>query len=184
MLETYFLISISSTSNTFTGQWIVKAGRVVAPGINSLGTNNITLDPNYVLPVPPFNATTPIVDVAGPAILELGYDINSAGTLTLINGGRLTLHQDLIFSAVVIEGNSLPAGTHSYADLMANYNFNNNFDPGGQGSITVRPYSSTPIDFVAIILSQPLPQTLYAGQTARFNVTATGSGTTLIRYGA
>ncbi|HXU75817.1 MAG TPA: PA14 domain-containing protein, partial [Methylomirabilota bacterium] len=123
---------ISGNSNTFSGQWIVQCGWLRASGINSLGTNSITVDPNYTgyLGAMP-NATSP----NGPALLEPTYDLNSAGTLTLVNGGKMNLHQNCAFSAVSIEGTFLSAGTHPYSELIAN--FPNSFSTGGSGAITV-----------------------------------------------
>lgn len=156
---------IGGTANTFSGEWIVKAGRLLGSQVNSLGTNNITIDPNYVLPLDPG-----ITDIAGPAVLEPGYDLNSAGTLNLINGGTLLLHQNCYFRAVNIEGTLLSSGKHTYAELLAN--FPNNILEGGSGSITVQPY-------IAInppgITAQPIPQQVYAGRTARFTVGAGGA---------
>ncbi len=56
---------VSGSSNTFSGQWVVKNGLLQGAGANSLGTNSITVDPQYVLPVPPFSSTAPVVNV-GP----------------------------------------------------------------------------------------------------------------------
>jgi hypothetical protein len=167
--------TISGANNTFNGQWLVKAGWLLASGTDCLGTNNLTMDPNYTLPVPPFSSTNLGTPAVGPALLELGYNVNSAGTLTLTNGGRLRLHQHAVFSSVLVEGTALPAGTHTYADLVANYNPNNNIDPNGSGSVTVQPYGPVPA-LPPIILAQPLPQTLYAGQTAHFNISGTAFG--------
>src|SRR6185369_13321609 len=123
---------ISGNSNTFSGQWIVQCGWLRASGINSLGTNSITVDPNYTgyLGAMP-NATSP----NGPALLEPTYDLNSAGTLTLVNGGKMNLHQNCAFSAISIEGTFLSAGTHPYSELIAN--FPNSFSTGGSGAISV-----------------------------------------------
>ena len=68
-------------------------------------------------------------------MFEVDYDLNSSGTLTLVNGGLMNLHQNCTFTAVKIEGVSLSAGTHSYSELSAS--FPNNFLSGGSGSITV-----------------------------------------------
>jgi hypothetical protein len=133
---------ISGTTNTFSGQWIVKAGWLLGAGANSLGTNSITIDPGFVLPDPPLD-TSPAdgyVEIAGPALLEVDYNLNSAGTLTLTNGGQFTNHQDCCFAAVIVEGTALTPGTHYYSDLAAQ--FPANFPAGGTGSITVQPYSS------------------------------------------
>jgi hypothetical protein len=126
----------SGVSNTFSGQWIVQCGWLQGAGTNSLGTNNITVDPlytGYLAAMP--NATS----TNGPALFEVSYDLNSAGTLTLVNGGMMNLHQNCTFTAVAIEGATLNAGTHSYAELSAA--FPTTFLPGGSGSITVNPVS-------------------------------------------
>jgi hypothetical protein len=130
---------ISGTTNTFSGQWIVKAGWLLGAGANSLGTNSITIDPNWVVPEPPWDPST--VAVRGPAWLEVNYNLNSAGTLILTNGGQFKLHQDCCFAAVNIEGAALAPGTHYYAALAAQYPAN--FPAGGSGSITVRPYNAS-----------------------------------------
>ena len=158
---------ISGNSNTFSGQWIVKAGWLQGSGLNSLGTNNITINPNYTLPL-----DSPIVNVAGPAWLELGYDINSAGTLTLTNGGVMMLHQNCVFSAVKIGTSALSAGTHYYPELLTNYP--SNFATGGSGSITVQPYG-TPPRLAPQITTQPLSATLYAGSPTQLVAVASGA---------
>ena len=84
------------------------------------------------------NATSP----NGPALFEANYDLTTSGTLTLVNGGQMNLHQNCTFTAVTIEGVSLSAGTHPYSELDAN--FPNNFLPGGSGSITVAVPSGPP----------------------------------------
>jgi mono/diheme cytochrome c family protein len=145
---------ISGTSNTFTGQWIVQCGWLQGASANSLGTNNITVDPLYTgyLSTMP-GATSP----NGPALFEVNYDLNSSGALTLANGGLMNLHQNCTFAAVTIQGVSLAAGTYSYAQLAANYP--NNFLPGGSGSITVNP----PIVATPGPVSSPTGLTAVAG---------------------
>ena len=165
---------INSTNNTYSGLWLVKAGRLLGASPGSLGTNsNFTMDPNYVLPVPPFSSTVPVVDVAGPAVLEAGYDLNSAGVLILTNGGKMRLHQNCAFTSVIINGAALGSGTHYFSELIAN--FPSSFDPGGSGAITVQPYGNLPA-LGPIILTQPGPQRLYAGRTAHFSATADANG--------
>jgi hypothetical protein len=161
---------ISGNSNTFSGQWIVKAGWLRANGTNALGTNSITMDPNWALPEPPFDSSS--VNVAGPAILEPSYPINSAGTLTLTNGGQFINNlNECCFTAVIVEGTSLAAGTHYYSDLASA--FPANFPAGGSGTIVVQTYGTPPV-LSPTILTQPVPQMLYAGQAAVFTVSATG----------
>jgi hypothetical protein len=171
---------ISSTNNTYSGTWLVKAGVLLGAAPGSLGTNsNFIMDPNYVLPVPPFSSTAPVVDVAGPAFLEANYDLNSAGTLTLVNGGKMRLHQNCAFTAVTIEGFSLEPGTHYYSELATR--FANNFDTTGSGAITVQPYGNLPA-LGPLITTQPGPQNLYAGRTAHFSVVATANGAPPLTY--
>src|SRR5260370_9909151 len=130
---------ISGPANTYSGQWIVQCGWLQGATANSLGTNSITVDPYYAgyLAAMP-NATSP----NGPALFEANYDLNSAGALTLTNGGEMNLHQNCTFSAVTIEGAALSAGTHLYSELVSS--FPNNILPGGSGSITVTAPSGSP----------------------------------------
>ena len=130
---------ISGNANTFSGQWVIKSAWLLGVGANSLGTNSITVDPNWVVPMPPFDSS--LIDVAGPAILQVNYPINSAGTLILTNGGQFINYlQGCCFAAVIVEGTALSAGTHTYAALSSQ--FPTNFPAGGSGSITVRPYNT------------------------------------------
>lgn len=157
--------TVSGNSNTYTGQWIVQCGWLRGTGTNSLGTNSITVDPlntAYLADMP--NATS----AAGPAWFEPGYDMNSAGTLTLVNGGILRLHQNCIFSQVLIEGTPLSAGTHFYSELLAS--FPGNIAAGGSGSITVRPFGLAPV-----AVPPPQAQYVYAGGSAHFTIGALGA---------
>ena len=176
---------ITGNSNTFSGQWVVQCGWLLAPGTNSLGTNSITVDPLYTgyLAAMPL-ATSP----NGPAWFEPSYDLNSAGVLTLTNGGIMRLHQVCVFSQVIIQnptdngglGTNLSAGTHFYAELRAN--FPTTFPAGGSGVIVVRPYSSIPPSLGPTILTQPLPEMVYAGVTAQFTVSASVNGAPPLTY--
>jgi hypothetical protein len=177
---------ISSTNNTFSGLWLVKAGRLLGLAVGSLGTNSsFVIDPNYVLPVPPFSSTAPVVDVAGPAVLEAGYTLNSAGTLSLTNGGKMRLHQEVCFTAVNIHdpalsiNTSLTPGIHYYAELITNYP--NNFDLGGSGAVVVQPYG-TPPPLPPQISTQPMPVMVYTNATARFSVLAADNGFPPLTY--
>ena len=171
--------TISGPTNTFSGQWIVKAGRLLGATASALGTNSITVDPHYVLPSY-FSSTAPIIDIPGPAQLELSADINSAGVLTLTNGGLMRLHQVCVFSAVTIEGTALAAGTHFYSELITN--FPTSFAAGASGVIVVRPYNPVPPSLGPTIVTQPLPQMVYAGVTAQFTVSATVNGAPPLTY--
>jgi hypothetical protein len=157
---------VSGNANTFSGQWIIQCGWLQGNAANSLGTNSITADP---LDTAAFLGDMPnAVSPSGPAWFEPNYDINSAGVLTLTNGGLIRLHQNCIFSSVVIEGNSLSAGTHPYSELISSYP--TNLAAGGSGSITVRPYSQAPV-----VTSQPGSVFVYSGGSARFSVGAAGA---------
>jgi len=124
---------VSCPTNTYSGQWIVQCGWLQGTNAGSLGTNSsILVNPNYTgyLAAMP-NASSPV----GPALFEPYYDLTTSGTLVLVNGGLMNLHQNCTFSAVTIEGTPLIPGAYSYAQLAAN--FPNNFLPDGSGSITV-----------------------------------------------
>jgi hypothetical protein len=159
---------ISGTTNTFSGQWIVQCGWLLGSTPASLGTNSILVDPfysGYLTAMP--NATSP----NGPAWFEAGYDLNSAGVLTLTNGGLMKLHQNCIFSGVRIEGVALSAGTHYYAELAAS--FPTSFANGGSGSLTVQPFS-TPPPFAPSISLQPASAIVYAGSPTQLVASASG----------
>ena len=178
---------ISGTSNTFSGTWIVKAGWLqgtgdgTTDGYNSLGTNTactFVIDPQWT-PPPIFDAAA--VFTAGPALLDMGAaTANCGGTLILTNGGQLNLHGIVVFSAVTIEGTALAAGTHFYSELITN--FLSSFSSGGSGAIIIRPYNPVPPALGPTIVTQPLPEMVYAGVTAQFTVSATVNGAPPLTY--
>jgi len=131
---------ISGNNNSFSGQWIIQNGWLLGSGNQSLGTNTITVDPNWPIPSA---IGTPYLSGPGPALLDVSYPLNSAGTLILTNGGRFALHQNVCFAGVLINGTPLSAGTHYYADLLAAYPAN--FTAGGWGTLTVQPYGVPPV---------------------------------------
>ncbi|MEI8291641.1 MAG: glycosyl hydrolase family 28-related protein, partial [Verrucomicrobiota bacterium] len=164
------LSEISCSSNTFSGQWFIKAGYLLGSVAGALGTNSITVDPQYVLPF------TTAVNTAGPALLEVNYDLNSAGVLVLTNGGQMQLHQNCYFSGAIIEGTPLSSGLHTYAELSSAYP--GNFPAGGSGSITVRPYNViTPLTGIpAAALNDPRYALGYLVVTYYPGVTNNGTG--------
>jgi hypothetical protein len=172
--------TISGVSNTFSGQWLIKAGRLLGTTADSLGTNSVIVDPLMLLPAPldPTVATTNGW-FNGPAVFEPGYTLNSAGVLTLTNGGILRLHQEVIFSAAVIEGTSLSPGIHYFPELVAS--FPNNFDPGGSGALVIQPYGNPP-PLPPSIVTQPSSTTVYTNGTARFRVIAGDNGFPPLTY--
>jgi hypothetical protein len=171
--STWTNVTIASTSpNTFSGHWIIEGGWVqfLTPG--SFGTNaSIIVDWNYPTPLP--------WTQSGPTSVrfEPGYDINTAGTLVLTNTAgnnnpvtpMMTLHQNVIFSGVTINGTPLASGTHAYAELTNS--FPGVFDPDGRGSITVQSYGPPP-KHLPVIQQQPLSEELFSGGSANFIVNA------------
>lgn len=154
---------VSGASNTYSGQWIVQCGWLQGNAANSLGTNSIIVNPGYtgyLADMP--NATSP----AGPAWFEPSYDLNSAGVLTLTNGGLMVLHQNCVFTAIRIEGAVLSVGTHPYSELSSN--FPANFAPGGSGSLTVQNFGPP------IITAQPVSNSFTVGTSGQLSASASG----------
>ncbi|HEY0548984.1 MAG TPA: hypothetical protein VGF13_05245, partial [Verrucomicrobiae bacterium] len=114
-------VELTGVNNPFTGTWIIRSGGFKATGSGSLGNSHIRI--------------TPTNAVVNPVVFEPMYDVNSTGTLTLTNGGRMSLHQNCSWTAVTIGGTPLAVGTHPFSELAAN--FPTNFVAGGSGSITV-----------------------------------------------
>ena len=161
---------VFNSANTFSGQWIIQSGWLQGTNTGSLGTNSIIVDPaysGYKNDMPSVNLTTNT-----PAIFEPSYDLNSAGALTLTNGGIMRLHQNCAFSAVTISGTSLSAGVYTYATLTNSYPAN--FLPAGSGSITVQPYNANWSPFPPVISGQPQNVFTFTGSTVTFSVTASG----------
>ncbi|HWH70332.1 MAG TPA: hypothetical protein VNT26_13180, partial [Candidatus Sulfotelmatobacter sp.] len=157
---------VSGPSNTFSGQWIVQCGWLLGAANNALGTNSITVDPLYsgYLAAMPAAISPP-----GPAWFEVNYDLNSAGTLTLTNGGVMLLHQNCTLSALRIEGNTLSLGKHTYAELVTQFPYN--FAAGGSGSITVQPYNAS----LPSLLTQPSSVAAYVGTATQLVAAASGA---------
>jgi hypothetical protein len=98
-------LQITGTGNTFTGQWVVDQGALVGVGVNSLGTNNITVSTNGL-----------------NAAVETMYDIsNTTASLILGTNGSVFLHQNDTFAAVSVNGNALTNGTYSFSQLNSSY---------------------------------------------------------------
>ncbi len=162
--------SVSAAKAPFTGPWIIAGGWLAAANAGGFGTNSVTVDPHY-----PLDPTATGLPVASTALFEPQYDLNSAGTLTLTNGGRMSLHQNCAFAAVIIEGVSLTNGVYSWQDLAGR--FPDNFTPTGGGYIAVQPYGSLPV-FPAQapqFLEQPISQTSFTGFTAEFSASVYGN---------
>ena len=91
---------VTCSSNTFNGQWLVTQGALVGGGLNSLGTNSITVGTN--------------------GALETLYNLNDPGASLTLNG-EMFLHSSDVFNSVTIGGNLVSPGTYSYATLAAEY---------------------------------------------------------------
>jgi hypothetical protein len=183
-------LEVRSSSNAFSGRWVIRSGWLKGEGVNSLGTNStIIVDPLAT----ETNSYIGGGFLAGPSVFEAGYDINSAGTLILTNGGTMKLHQNCAFASVIIQGTLLANGTYYYATLTNM--FPNSFSPqtngvaiggfiGGSGAITVQPYSTSgpPALSPGFLISPVLQATgypyptnaVYAGQTVIGTVLANG----------
>jgi autotransporter-associated beta strand protein len=161
---------VNAGASPFWGKWIVASGWLAGATNGALGTNDITVDPQYHL-----DASAGGSPLGGVAAFEPDYDLNSAGALTLTNGGQMILHQNCAFSSVTVEGTILSAGTHSCLELTTN--FPNNFPAGGAGYVTVQPYGALPAPPAEKpqFLTQPKSQTNYAGATVLFSVSAYGN---------
>ncbi len=111
-------------------------------------------------------------------MLEPTYDINNV-TGSLILNGKMYLHQNDKFRQVFINGNLLPVGTYTFAQLTNLYaaNFPATWTPQtgatnfstGSGSLTVLGQAAP-----AIVI-QPVAQSLVTGQRAQLTVVATGN---------
>ena len=93
-------LNITGTSNTFSGKWNIVIGVLLGSGVNSLGTNDITIGVN--------------------AALETTYNINNPNG-ALILDGQMFLHQNDSFRAVTVAGNDLAPGTYTFAQLNTLY---------------------------------------------------------------
>ena len=172
-------LNVVSSSNPFSGRWIVRSGYLKGTGIDSLGTNSsFIVDPLATQT----NTYASGGFCAGPSVFEAGYDINSAGTLTLTNGGTMVLHQSCAFTAVTINGTSLANGTYYYSTLTNM--FPSTFAAGGSGGITVQPYNINGPPVITEIVNQivfqpvsyPAPtNAVYAGQTVLGTVLGGGA---------
>lgn len=161
--------------NTFNGQWIIQNGVLRGDNVGSLGTNNITVDPSNTLYLADMPLITPTVGGAGSAVFDVTYDLNSAGSLILTNGGKMNLRQNCAFRSVSIAGTSLGAGTYAYAQLTNS--FPGSFFAGGSGSLTVRPYNSVWPPYPPGIVTQPQSVVTTTGRLVSLSVTASNSPT-------
>lgn len=142
-------MEVTSANNTYSGDWIVKAGFLKGTGVGSLGVGNIIINPAVTIPSGLVNPAVALA--AGPARFEVMYDINSPANLTLGAGAIMVLHQNVRFSSVTISGTVLSQRVYPYSELVAT--FPNNFAPGGSGSINVAPPTPPPAPANVVAIS-------------------------------
>lgn len=162
-------------NNTFNGCWVIQNGILRGDNVGSLGTNSIIVDPSNTLYLADMPLIAPRVGGAGSAVFDVSYDLNSAGSLILTNGGKMNLRQNCVFGAVSIEGASLSAGTYTYGQLTNS--FPGSFLVGGSGSITVRSYNAVWPPYPPGIVTQPKSVVTTTGQSVSLSVTASNSPT-------
>ncbi len=158
-------LDITCPTNTYTGTWNVVQGLLLGAGVNSLGTNSIT--------------------VGATGALETLYNIHSTNA-NLLLGGVMYLHQNDTFYSVVLGSTALSEGTYSAVQLCSTYpkyfpsNWVGHFDSltqtNASGSITVL------ASLGASVLQNPTPSavSLYPSQTIAFS--AVGGGNPPLYY--
>jgi hypothetical protein len=136
-------LNITGTTNTFSGVWNIVWGVLMGSGMNSLGTNNITIGPY--------------------AALETMYNINSPQASLVLNG-QMFLHQNDTFNSVTVNGVALAPGIYPVAQLNAAYpaNFPLNWSPKQIGSTTTNASGS-------LIVSPVTLQIQYSGANVQLS---------------
>ncbi len=156
--ETNFVsdLNVTGTANTFSGQWNVVQGALLGSGLNSLGTNSIT--------------------VGSLGVLETLYDLNNSNSVLILNG-RIFLHQNDTFKSVLINGIALAPGTYSAATLagMNATMFPATWPQQSGSTVSTSSGSIKVITSPAPVFTQnPTPATLtaYQSQTVQFSILA------------
>jgi Concanavalin A-like lectin/glucanases superfamily/Immunoglobulin I-set domain len=152
-------LNITGTTNTFTGQWNILQGPLLGTGVNSLGTNTITIGAN--------------------GILETTYPLNNPNGSLVVNG-KMFLTQVDTFKSLYVNGVGIAPGTYSAFSLSTNYpgNFpatfaalNGSTSTTASGQITVLAFGPP------LIGANPTwsPATIYVGQTSSITIAASGT---------
>jgi hypothetical protein len=169
------VISGGARNLDYHGTFVIQCGALLGTTAGSLGTNSsVIVDPSSTLYKADMPNITVTVNGAGKAVFDVAYSYNTAGSLTLTNGGVMNLRQHCAFSAVTIEGVALTAGDHPYSELIAN--FPNSFLPGGSdisGSLTVQPYNPTWVFGPPLIVKPPESISVYSGSMIHFSPVVT-----------
>lgn len=157
-------LDVTCPSNTYTGTWTVDQGPLLGAGVNSLGTNTITIGAN--------------------GAFETLYNVTDTNANLILNG-VMYLHQNDTFHSVVLGNAALSAGTYSAATLCASYpkyfptNWNTLFGSTSNqasGSLTVL------ASLGATIVQNPAPATNSAYPTQSVQFTVQGGGNPPLYY--
>ncbi len=156
---------ITGNTNTFTGQWNIVQGPLVGIGVNSLGTNTITIGKTN-------------------GMLETSYPINNPNGSLVLNG-QMFLTQSDTFKSLYINGVGIAPGTYSAATLSATYpsNFPATFIALYGTTVTNASGQITVLSGGSPIPANPTwapTNTLYVGQSA--SITVSGIGTAPFSY--
>ena len=151
-------LNVACTTNTFHGTWNIVSGILLGSAPGSLGTNSITIGSTN-------------------AALETSYNVNNTNA-NFVLYGQMFLHQNDTFKSVFVNGTPLTNGTYSFTTLNSSYPSNFPSSWAMQNGSTVNTGSGQIVVLAnpaPIIVTQPQPVTLYAGQQATFSATAAGN---------
>jgi hypothetical protein len=117
----YSGVTVQSSSNSYSGNWILSLGRLTGISQGSLGSGNIT--------------------VATGSKVEILYGIITPGILTLETANAVAFFTgDCQFSGMSVNGELVAAGVYSYTELQQR--FPSNFLATGSGSVKIVPSES------------------------------------------
>ncbi len=146
------VLNITGTTNTFTGTWDIEVGQLVGSGINSLGTNTIT--------------------IGASGVLETSYPLNNTNSSLILNG-KMFLTQSNTFNSVVVNGTSLAPGTYSAATLNGLYtNFPATF-PALYGTTATSASGAIKVGNVVVPPLSPRISSIQVGGSGGLSLSAT-----------
>ena len=152
---TTFTNSAGATTNLYDGTGVTSGAMVWNYTFGTLsGSGDFTLSAlngvnpggsrTFVLTVTTGTAFTGNITWSGTkeVSLQFGNNLSLGGGLVANDAtSRITLDKDVTFNSVTLNGTSLAAGKHTFAQLNASYD--TIFNDGGSGSITVVPEPAT-----------------------------------------
>lgn len=129
--------TLNNAANTFSGTWRAGGAGVVISGGNpaAVTVSNHPGEPTILRAASGSLGVNASVVMEAESIFEPQYDWTTTGSLTLNANSRMTLNQPIRVEALTIGGVSLPAGSHSFAELVADHAAY--FTSGGTGVIVV-----------------------------------------------